>query len=562
MAGIVFLGSEIESDLDDGTPNAGGFIHFYEPNTVTNKDTYSDSALTTANANPVVLDSAGRANIWLNGDYSIKVTDSAAATIYTDDEINPATATVTGNYNLITNGSMENDTNSDGTPDDFDLLEYTGSTNGRVTDDQVHGAASMKFVSTGNGGGRLTSTNFFEVNTDRDIHVSFMLKSSVVDVRNIAQILWFQADQTASATTSTTIYDEAAANPTSWTIKRGYAAVPADAAFAKFRFFGCDSSDATSGTTWLDDVVIRVQTRTEELLTTVGDMIYGSATSTPARLGVGNDRAFLKAGATIPEYGTIPNYWNNLILSNDTDTAHDINVTAGEAADSTGETHIVLSSEITKQIDATWAAGDDAGGMNDGEAVGNDTWYHYHMLSSADGSTVDFGFDTSITAANLLADTAVIAAGLTLYRRIGSVLTDGSANILAFYMEPDRTVVWDAFAQDIALTDGGTSAVTNTISTPLGIRTKAHVLVGAVTTTSASTNYLIVESLDKTAQVPDATLAMLMIRNSTASFSLRDYTATDVWTNASSQIRSRQTVADVNTTLYITVVSFYDPLED
>ena len=58
--------------------------------------------------------------------------------------------------------------------------------------------------------------------------------------------------------------------------------------------------------------------------------------------------------------------------------------------------------------------------------------FHVYLLGNAAGTSADIGFDTSLTATNLLADAAVIAAGLTTYRRVGSVLTDGSANIIAF----------------------------------------------------------------------------------------------------------------------------------
>lgn len=70
---------------NQGRPVAGGFLYFYESNTSTPKLTWSDEALTIPNANPVPLDSAGRANtnIWMKGSYSVKLTDSPGATIWT-----------------------------------------------------------------------------------------------------------------------------------------------------------------------------------------------------------------------------------------------------------------------------------------------------------------------------------------------------------------------------------------------------------------------------------------------------------------------------------------------
>ena len=76
-----------------GLPLNGGKCNFYEPGTTTLKTTYTTSAISVANANPVVLDSAGRANIWLNGNYRVIVKDSTGATtIYDEDNINPETA--------------------------------------------------------------------------------------------------------------------------------------------------------------------------------------------------------------------------------------------------------------------------------------------------------------------------------------------------------------------------------------------------------------------------------------------------------------------------------------
>jgi hypothetical protein len=66
----------------NGKPLAGGFVYNYIPATTTLKTTWSDSAGTTPNANPVVLDSAGRAAIFGDGIYRQIVTDSLANQIY------------------------------------------------------------------------------------------------------------------------------------------------------------------------------------------------------------------------------------------------------------------------------------------------------------------------------------------------------------------------------------------------------------------------------------------------------------------------------------------------
>lgn len=168
-------------------------------------------------------------------------------------------------------------------------------------------------------------------------------------------------------------------------------------------------------------------------------------------------------------------YLAGLGMSHDTDTDHDILVAEGEARDAGNSVDIILAAALAKQIDATWAAGDDAGGMNDTDhPVGNDTWYHVFLLSDATGATVDVGFDTSVTAANLLADVAAVAAGHTKYRRIGSVLTDGSANIVQFFQSGDR--FWlDVGVEDYDIANPGTSRVTTALSVPLGIQVVAQI---------------------------------------------------------------------------------------
>ena len=56
---------------------------------------------------------------------------------------------------------------------------------------------------------------------------------------------------------------------------------------------------------------------------------------------------------------------SGLELSNGTDADHDINISAGECRGIDDDEDIVLSA-FTKQIDASWAAGTNAGGLASG----------------------------------------------------------------------------------------------------------------------------------------------------------------------------------------------------
>ena len=77
-----------------GIPLAGGFLYTYAAGTTTPQATYTDSTASTANSNPIVLDSRGEANIWLSSsDYKFKLTDAEGTEIWTVDNIAaPSTA--------------------------------------------------------------------------------------------------------------------------------------------------------------------------------------------------------------------------------------------------------------------------------------------------------------------------------------------------------------------------------------------------------------------------------------------------------------------------------------
>ena len=58
-----------------GKPLAGGQVYTYEANTTTPKVTYKDPYGLTPNTNPIILDAAGEADIYLDGTYRIRITD-------------------------------------------------------------------------------------------------------------------------------------------------------------------------------------------------------------------------------------------------------------------------------------------------------------------------------------------------------------------------------------------------------------------------------------------------------------------------------------------------------
>ncbi|MEV5456543.1 hypothetical protein, partial [Streptomyces sp. NPDC052535] len=93
MSGRFYDPNPVYFNLLSNQPVAGGFLTFYLQGTTTPKGTWSDSALTIPNTNPVPLDSSGRANvnIWLSGAYTVRLTDSQGAVIWVRDVDDGAT---------------------------------------------------------------------------------------------------------------------------------------------------------------------------------------------------------------------------------------------------------------------------------------------------------------------------------------------------------------------------------------------------------------------------------------------------------------------------------------
>jgi hypothetical protein len=72
----------------NGAPLVGGKLYSYDAGTTTPRSTYTNYGGATPNANPVILDSRGEANVWLdNALYKLKLTSATDVEIWTVDNI-------------------------------------------------------------------------------------------------------------------------------------------------------------------------------------------------------------------------------------------------------------------------------------------------------------------------------------------------------------------------------------------------------------------------------------------------------------------------------------------
>lgn len=152
-------------------------------------------------------------------------------------------------------------------------------------------------------------------------------------------------------------------------------------------------------------------------------------------------------------------------IKNGTDADHDIDIAAGLKCFDSAGVEIMLGTAMTKKLDASFTEGTNQGGLFSGSIAANTT-YHLFMIKKFDG-TVDYGFDTSLTAANR-------PAGYTYYRRIWSVITNSSLNIIGFN-QVKKHCEWKTKIIDSTSTFTDNNRKTYTLTTPNGIVTKAKI---------------------------------------------------------------------------------------
>jgi hypothetical protein len=249
--------------------------------------------------------------------------------------------------------------------------------------------------------------------------------------------------------------------------------------------------------------------------------------------------------------GTImPRNWiDGAILSNNSsDLNNDIDVAVGQCM-SDDNTYMITVPAITKQIDALWALGNNAGGRDTGTET-NSTWYHVFAIARPDTGVSDVLFSTSVSSPNM-------PASYTKKRRLGSIFNDPSGNIRAFTQRSDQ-FLWNDAVIDHDIVNPGATAVTRTVSVPTGVQVEALLSVGGYQGTSAFSIFM--SSLDSNDQTPQvigtAALTGFMTGNTTASN--WNFGQIAVRTNTLAQVRSRISAAGAANRLGIITLGWVD----
>jgi hypothetical protein len=249
----------------------------------------------------------------------------------------------------------------------------------------------------------------------------------------------------------------------------------------------------------------------------------------------------------IPAAALPTDYYNaNVALA--ADNLHDITFT-GKVRDTADTADLVLSSALTKQVDVNWVAGNDAGGK--ASSVTLSAGLTLHMFLIGDGTNVDAGFDTSITATNLLAD----ATGYTTYRRVASMTLDGSSDWTQFIQRGNDFLLNTAGVTNNSDDSPGTGVNTYTLSeVPADIRVKAYIVTQLLRNANNAAGHWFETDLGN------------MSVTATAPYELRVRAGGDtatttvaVWTTTSREVSYQQD--DANPDLRYGVIGWFDSFE-
>lgn len=158
--------------------------------------------------------------------------------------------------------------------------------------------------------------------------------------------------------------------------------------------------------------------------------------------------------------------------NNGSDSTNDIDIAAGGCMDATGVYFMRLGSTLTKQLDAAWAVGTNAGGLDTG-TIGNSDYYIW-LIARSDTGVVDALFSLSSTAPTM-------PSNYDYKRLIGWIKRSGGAIVAFHTYETDGGGIelnWDAPTLDVNLANTlTTTRRTDAVKVPLNFSVVAHLNV-------------------------------------------------------------------------------------
>lgn len=247
-----------------------------------------------------------------------------------------------------------------------------------------------------------------------------------------------------------------------------------------------------------------------------------------------------------PSVGLLRAYLAGLGMSNNVSAPNTIvDVAAGACADDTNAVALSLTAGSinlgTTGIDAL-----------DTGALAVTTTYHCFAIGKLDGTT------SRLASASINSPTLPI--GYSYKRRIGSVITNVSAQIRAFTQDGDD-FYWTAPVADVAATNPGTTAVLRSLTVPTGLSMKAEVqglLVNFNTSAGLSTVAYFSDPSANDSTPVGAVLHDFALAATTGGGVQSAASRMRIRTDTSARIRTRLSFSDGNVGLTINTLGWTD----
>lgn len=238
---------------------------------------------------------------------------------------------------------------------------------------------------------------------------------------------------------------------------------------------------------------------------------------------------------------------SGLTLSNGTDATNDINIAVGIAIDGTNAKFMKLGSAITKQLDAAWAVGTNQGGLDTG-AIANTTYFMWLILRS-DTGVVDVLFSASATSPTM-------PANYDYKCRIGAIVRTGGS--IKAFTQVKNTFWWTTPTADAGSSNPGTSALTGTLTVPVGIVVEAITNWSWFNTNAGAAQvFFYVSPLTSTDSAATANAFSFSMYEDSAKGGMGGQLR--VPTNTSGQIRYRSSTTSANISIIELTLGFTDP---
>lgn len=229
------------------------------------------------------------------------------------------------------------------------------------------------------------------------------------------------------------------------------------------------------------------------------------------------------------------------------DATNDIDIALGSASDSGNADILTLSTGITKQLDAAWAVGTNAGGLDTG-SIGNSDYY-IHLIKRVDTGVVDVLFSLSSTAPTM-------PTNYTLRRLIGWFKRVGATIVLFHTYEAHGGALdfaWDAPTLDVNLSNTlTTSRRTDALKVPLNFSVLAFVNMVFYEASGQTRNYVVCPDVTDVAPSTVATPLATAQTGDDAGAGAR-FGKYEIRTSSTGTIAARSDVATVDTYQVVTL---------